>query len=101
MPLWEMDHREAVDEFIHLGFVTMIVTVNLSLGMTEDDLGRVLTPDYIKELEARNIDLVGKVENSTQRLLMVLFSNIQLLFENVRLLEMEDMHFYLWNLQKK
>lgn len=60
MPLWEMDHREAVDEFIHLGFVTMIVTVNLSLGMTEDDLGRVLTPDYIKELEARNIDPCGE-----------------------------------------
>jgi len=60
MPLWEMNHREAVDEFIHLGFVTMIVTVNLSLGMTEEDLGRVLTPDYIKELEARNIDPCGE-----------------------------------------
>ncbi|KPN97542.1 diphthine--ammonia ligase [Lysinibacillus sp. ZYM-1] len=60
MPLWEMNHREAVDEFIHLGFVTMIVTVNLSLGMTVEDLGRVLTPDYIKELEARNIDPCGE-----------------------------------------
>ncbi|MGE7794204.1 diphthine--ammonia ligase [Lysinibacillus fusiformis] len=60
MPLWEMNHREAVDEFIHLGFVTMVVTVNLSLGMTEEDLGRVLTPDYIKELEERNIDPCGE-----------------------------------------
>lgn len=60
MPLWEMNHREAVDEFMNLGFVTMIVTVNISLGMTEDDLGRVLTPEYVKELEARNIDPCGE-----------------------------------------
>lgn len=42
MPLWEMNHRDAVDEFIHLGFVTMVVTVNLSLGMTTEDLGQYL-----------------------------------------------------------
>ncbi|WP_028594641.1 diphthine--ammonia ligase [Paenibacillus assamensis] len=60
MPLWEMDHREAVDEFIHLGFVTVVVTVNLSLGMTEDDLGRTLTHEYVKELEARGIDPCGE-----------------------------------------
>lgn len=60
MPLWEMNHREAVDEFMNLGFVTMIVTVNISLGMTEDDLGHVLTPEYVKELEARNIDPCGE-----------------------------------------
>jgi len=60
MPLWEMDHREAVDEFINLGFVTIIVTVNLSLGMREDDLGRTLTHEYVKELEARGIDPCGE-----------------------------------------
>ena len=60
MPLWDMDHREAVQEFIDLGFVTIVVTVNLSLGMTEEDLGRVLTHDYIKELEARGIDPCGE-----------------------------------------
>ncbi|WP_261132186.1 diphthine--ammonia ligase [Bacillus sp. Marseille-Q3570] len=60
MPLWEMDHREAVDEFLNLGFVSIIVTVNLSLGMREDDLGRALTHEYIKELEARNIDPCGE-----------------------------------------
>ncbi|WP_155591130.1 diphthine--ammonia ligase [Lysinibacillus cavernae] len=60
MPLWEMNHREAVDEFINLGFVTILVTVNLSLGMTEEDLGRVLTPEYVKELESRNIDPCGE-----------------------------------------
>ncbi|UPW81260.1 diphthine--ammonia ligase [Lysinibacillus sp. Ag94] len=60
MPLWEMDHREAVEEFINLGFVTIIVTVNLSLGMREEDLGRTLTYEYIKELEARGIDPCGE-----------------------------------------
>ncbi|KKI92029.1 ATPase [Bacillus sp. SA1-12] len=60
MPLWEMDHREAVEEFINLGFVTMIVTVNLSLGMREDDLGRMLTHKYVKELVDRGIDPCGE-----------------------------------------
>ncbi|MDM5248421.1 MULTISPECIES: diphthine--ammonia ligase [unclassified Lysinibacillus] len=60
MPLWEMDHCEAVDEFINLGFVTIIVTVNLSLGMREDDLGRTLTHEYVKELEDRGIDPCGE-----------------------------------------
>ncbi|WP_077212216.1 diphthine--ammonia ligase [Bacillus dakarensis] len=60
MPLWGMNHREAVDEFINLGFKTIIVTVNLSLGMREDDLGRTLTPEYVKELESRGIDPCGE-----------------------------------------
>ncbi|GAA0136190.1 diphthine--ammonia ligase [Paenibacillus sp. YSY-4.3] len=60
MPLWEMNHRDVVEEFIHLGFVTVIVTVNVSLGMKEKDLGRVLTLDYVKELEARGIDPCGE-----------------------------------------
>ncbi|TSI05766.1 diphthine--ammonia ligase [Lysinibacillus sp. BW-2-10] len=60
MPLWEMDHHEVVEEFIDLGFVTMIVTVNLSLRMREDDLGRTLTREYVKELEARGIDPCGE-----------------------------------------
>ncbi|MDM5333765.1 diphthine--ammonia ligase [Ureibacillus composti] len=60
MPLWEMNHRTAVEEFIDLGFVTMMVTVNLSLGMREEDLGRTLTHEYVKELEARGIDPCGE-----------------------------------------
>lgn len=60
MPLWEMDHREAVEEFINLGFETMIVTVNLALGMREDDLGRTLTHEYVQELVARGIDPCGE-----------------------------------------
>lgn len=60
MPLWEMDHKEAVETFIQLGFITIIVTVNLTLGMTEADLGRVLTLDLVKEFEARGIDPCGE-----------------------------------------
>lgn len=60
MPLWEMNHHEAVEEFINLGFVAIIVTVNLSLGMQEEDLGRTLNHEYIKELEARGIDPCGE-----------------------------------------
>jgi uncharacterized protein (TIGR00290 family) len=60
MPLWEMDHLEAVQEFINLGFVTMLVTVNLSLGMKEEDLGRVLTHEFVEELQARGIDPCGE-----------------------------------------
>jgi len=60
MPLWGMNHYEAVKEFIDLGFKSALVTVNLSLGMREEDLGRILTYDYIKELQARGIDPCGE-----------------------------------------
>jgi len=60
MPLWEMDHREAVERFIDLGFVTVVVTVNLSLGMREDDLGRMMTHGYVSELIERGIDPCGE-----------------------------------------
>ena len=60
MPLWQRPHREVIEEFIQLGFKTMIVTVNLDLGMKVDDLGKVLTLDYIQELENRGIDPCGE-----------------------------------------
>ncbi|WP_152655531.1 diphthine--ammonia ligase [Oceanobacillus sp. CFH 90083] len=60
MPLWEMDHRQAVKEFIDLGFVAIVVTVNVSLGMREDDLGRTLDHQYVKKLEDRGIDPCGE-----------------------------------------
>ena len=60
MPLWQRPHREVIEEFIQLGFKTMIVTVNLSLGMKVDDLGKILTLDYIQELENRGIDPCGE-----------------------------------------
>lgn len=60
MPLWQMGHREVVEEFINLGFVTKVVTVNLEKGMKEEDLGRILTHEYMAELEARGIDPCGE-----------------------------------------
>ena len=60
MPLWQRPHREVIEEFIQLGFKTMIVTVNLDLGMKVEDLGKVLTLDYIQELENRGIDPCGE-----------------------------------------
>lgn len=60
MPLWEMNHHEVVNEFINLGFVTKVVTVNLTLGMQEEDLGRILTNEYVNELIARGIDPCGE-----------------------------------------
>lgn len=60
MPLWQRPHREVIEEFIQLGFKTMIVTVNLNLGMKVEDLGKVLTLDYIQELENRGIDPCGE-----------------------------------------
>ncbi|OAS19007.1 diphthine--ammonia ligase [Paenibacillus oryzisoli] len=60
MPLWRMDHVQTVKEFIDLGFVSVLVTVNLSLGMQEEDLGRTLTHAYVQELQARGIDPCGE-----------------------------------------
>lgn len=60
MPLWEMDHREVVKTFIEADFITKIVTVNLNKGMRAEDLGRVLTKEYMQELEERGIDPCGE-----------------------------------------
>jgi len=60
MPLWQRPHREVIEEFIQLGFKTMIVTVNLNLGMKVEDLGKILTLDYIQKLENRGIDPCGE-----------------------------------------
>lgn len=60
MPLWEMDHREVVKTFIEAGFITKIVTVNLNKGMGAEDLGRILTKEYMQELEERGVDPCGE-----------------------------------------
>ena len=60
MPLWQRPHQEVIAEFIELGFKSMIVTVNLDLGMKVDDLGKILTMDYIQPLEKRGIDPCGE-----------------------------------------
>lgn len=60
MPLWLRPHREVVEEFITLGFRSVVVTVNLKLGMKVEDLGKILTLEYIQELESRDIDPCGE-----------------------------------------
>jgi len=60
MPLWRMDHRQCVDTFIELGFVAVVVTVNLSLGMKEADLGRNINQEFVEELVDRGIDPCGE-----------------------------------------
>lgn len=60
MPLWLRPHREVVEEFINLGFRSVVVTVNLKLGMKVEDLGKILTLEYIQELESRDIDPCGE-----------------------------------------
>jgi len=60
MPLWLRPHREVVEEFIQLGFRSVIVTINLKLGMQVEDLGKILTLEYIQELEDRGVDPCGE-----------------------------------------
>ncbi|MGL4363101.1 MAG: diphthine--ammonia ligase [Cellulosilyticaceae bacterium] len=60
MPLWEMSHEEVVNTFLSLGFKSKIVTINLTSGMNQSDLGRILTTDYIQELKERGIDPCGE-----------------------------------------
>jgi len=60
MPLWERDHVETVREFIDLGFRAFVTTVNLSMGMREEDLGREFKHEYVDELLARGIDPCGE-----------------------------------------
>ncbi|OUC58911.1 Dph6-related ATP pyrophosphatase [Acinetobacter seifertii] len=60
MPLWLRPHREVVEEFIQFGFKSVIVTVNLKLGMKVEDLGKTLTLEYIQELENLGIDPCGE-----------------------------------------
>lgn len=60
MPLWQRQHLDVVQEFIQQGFRTVITTVNLSLGMTANDLGQTLTLDYVNTLQLRGIDPCGE-----------------------------------------
>ncbi|WP_194192530.1 diphthine--ammonia ligase [Clostridium chrysemydis] len=60
VPLWKIDHKEVVKEFISLGFKTKVITIDTTQGMKEEDLGRILTFDYMKELEERGIDSCGE-----------------------------------------
>ncbi|MDD0802814.1 MULTISPECIES: diphthine--ammonia ligase [Acinetobacter] len=60
MPLWQRPRLDIVREFIQLGFQSIIVTVNLNLGMKVEDLGRALNLEFVNELTARGIDPCGE-----------------------------------------
>lgn len=60
MPLWQRPRLDIVREFISLGFQSIIVTVNLNLGMKVEDLGQILTLEYIQQLVERGIDPCGE-----------------------------------------
>lgn len=60
VPLWKRSRKDVVAEFLSLGFVSKVVSVDTSRGMEESDLGRILTPDYAAELEERGIDCCGE-----------------------------------------
>ncbi len=60
LPLRAMNHREVVTEFVKAGFKSIIVTVNLSMGMEIEDLGKELSLEYIEALENRGIDSCGE-----------------------------------------
>lgn len=60
MPLWNQPRQTIVEDFLALGFQAIIVSVNLTMGMTLDDLGRSLSPELIQELIDRGIDPCGE-----------------------------------------
>lgn len=60
VPLWQWDRKKVVNEFLKLGFISKIVSVDPSKGMQKSDLGRILTAEYLAELEGRGIDCCGE-----------------------------------------
>ena len=65
MPLLQRSHQAVVDEFLDLGFVAIVVTVNLSLGMQPEDLGRHFDREFVQELQTRGIDCTGQAAQDT------------------------------------
>lgn len=61
MPLWQKPRLDVVNELIQLGFKCIIVTINLNLGMKIEDLGQILTQDFVDELISRGIDPCGEL----------------------------------------
>ncbi len=57
-PLWKKDTRELVEEFIDLGFKTVVVCIN-SEKLDESFCGRIIDHDFIKDLPP-NVDPAGE-----------------------------------------
>lgn len=58
-PLWKRDRVELVEEFIHLGFETIIVSTKTDI-MSDEYLGRKLDMNLVKELLELGIDPSGE-----------------------------------------
>jgi len=57
-PLWQRDTKEIVNEFIDLGFKTMVVCVKSEL-LSQDFTGRIIDKDFLKDLP-KNVDPCGE-----------------------------------------
>lgn len=59
LPLWLRKRRSIVEEFIDLGFKAKIIVVNTTM-MDKKFIGRDLSYELIKELEAAGVDACGE-----------------------------------------
>jgi diphthine-ammonia ligase len=58
LPLWQQDRKKLVQEMLHSGIQTMIVSCNDTMG--ERFLGKYLSLEVVSELEALGIDPCGE-----------------------------------------
>lgn len=59
LPLWKMNRRTVLNEFLTAGFKAIIVSVD-SKKLTPNFLGRTIDNDIIEEFEKKGIDLCGE-----------------------------------------
>jgi uncharacterized protein (TIGR00290 family) len=57
-PLWKMDTKKLIQEFLDLGFQTIVVCVNEQF-LTKDFVGRVIDKQFIADLP-ENVDACGE-----------------------------------------
>jgi len=58
-PLWNMNRKEIVHEFIEVGFKALITVINAE-KMDSKHIGKVLTHELIEELEKSGTDVCGE-----------------------------------------
>ncbi|MCL2610503.1 MAG: diphthine--ammonia ligase [Defluviitaleaceae bacterium] len=57
-PLWEMDTDKVLDEFLTLGYKTIITCVDLNV-LTKDHAGKVIDENFLESLP-QNVDICGE-----------------------------------------
>lgn len=57
-PLWKRDTKAVIDEFLDLGFKTIVVCTKSSL-LGEEFVGKIIDKDFLKELP-KNVDPCGE-----------------------------------------